>query len=217
MTVRAWRWTLAGSTLLLLALPLAVFWVKTAPLSFYFGDSFPPGQAIYIMMRPAGHLAYVLLFLQIVLGLHGKDLARLAGVPTLLPLHKAMAIPTLGAVFAHPLLFWWAASVRTGHNTFLNTFWPDPMRNYWTWYFFFGALAFYGVVLAVLAALVGPRLLPRAWRVIHGLTYVSFGLAWYHSRATGAEVRDQGLGVLYTAMALMAAGMLLRRLVSRRD
>ncbi len=212
MTQKAWRWSLGGAALLLLALPVAIFWIKTAPLAFYFSGSYPPGQAFYIMMRPAGHLAFTLLFLQITLGLHGRSLASLMQVRSLLELHKAMAIPTLGAAILHPLLFACAGTLRVGHSTFQRTFFPNPTTNYWTWYFFFGALACYGMILGALAAIIGPRLLPRGWRWVHALNYLSFGMAWYHCRATGAEVREQPLEILYTLMAVAVAGMLAHRI-----
>lgn len=209
--MRRRRLALVASVLILLGTPLWIFARQAAPLpDAVWGDS-PPGQAAYLMMRPAGHLAFCLLFLQILLGLHRRLLESWAGLPDLLPLHRALAIPTLTLALLHPMLHAWATTLRTGQGTLGATLFPDPTMNALTFYFFFGALALYGALTAALAALAGPRLLPRGWRLVHGLVYPSFFLAWYHASALGAEVRDQPLQAAYTLMAAAVAAMLISR------
>lgn len=198
-----------SAAITILGVPLTIFWARLeASPSFYLGDGFPPGQASYVMMRPAGHLAYCLLFLQIVLGLHGKRLARWMGLETLLPLHRALGFSTLGIMALHPLLFALASSLRTGKNKLWETFLPDPSAYYWAFYFFLGAIALYGTALAVAAAVWGPRWAPRAWRWIHGVNYLCLPVAWFHCRGTGNEVRDQPLEDVYGVMALAVVVML---------
>ncbi len=197
---------------LLILLPLALFHLKSGSMTFYLGDGFPPGQAAYAMMRPAGHLAFALVFLQIILGLHGKALARWLGLDSLLPFHKCLGLCTLGIALLHPVLFMWAQSMRLGEFAFSRTFLPNPTKGYWNLYFFFGALSLYGLMFAVLAALLGPRLLPRGWKILHALNYPAFILAWRHCLVTGNEVREQPLQTVYTGMMLIVAGLTARRL-----
>ena len=178
---------------------------------FYLGNHAPPGQATYVMMRPAGLLALSLLFLQILLGSFGPVLSAWLRVPSLLPLHKALAIPVLTFAFLHPLLFAQATTLRKGHPNYLATFFPDPSQGYWPFYFFFGALALYGILAAALSALVGPRIAPKGWRVVHGIAYLTFFPACFHAYLTGTDVRDQPLQVLYTLMAGVVACLLTRR------
>lgn len=210
--MRGRRLVLGASALLLLLGPLGLFAAQASPLSASLGGEFPPGQAAYLMMRPAGHLAFCLLFLQIVLGLHHRRLEAWAGLPDLLPLHRALAIPVLTLALLHPVLHAWASTLRTGTWTLWATLFPDPTMNRLKFYFLFGALSLYGALAAALAALLGPRLLPGGWRLVHRLAYVSFLLAWYHASALGAEVRDQPLQAVYTLMGACVLGMLIGRL-----
>lgn len=209
------RWGLGLGACALLATPLWIFWRDVRPFPFYLGDRFPPGQAAYVMMRPAGHLVFCLVFLQIVLGLQGRRLARWTGVPTLLPLHKALGLATAWLLLFHPSLFLWASLQRYPRPfavAFRMTFLPDPAQDYWSYFFFWGALGFWGLLTAVGAALLGPRLAPRAWRWVHALCYPAFGCGGYHARAAGAEVRGQALEVLYTVMMGIVAALLAARL-----
>jgi predicted ferric reductase len=202
----------AGSALLLLAVPLLVFWRNAGPLSFYFGDGFPPGQAAYIMMRPAGHIAFVLLFFQVVLGVMGRPVARFLGYSTLTPLHRALGIVTLSFLLLHPLLFLWARSLRAGKLEFVATFFPNPFENYWEKMLFLGAIGFFLLLAGVIAGVVGKRW--RHWRAVHLANYAAFFLVFSHSISIGSETRLAPVELLYWGMALAAAGLLGWRLIS---
>lgn len=62
---------ISGASALLL-LPILVFRQQTGAMAYYLGEGYPPGQGAYIAMRPAGHIAFTLVFLQILLGQHPR-------------------------------------------------------------------------------------------------------------------------------------------------
>ena len=124
------------------------------------------------------------------------------------------------ALVALPLVLFllgraWRLGIPLGRSA-KEVFFPDPRLNYWTYYFFFGALAFWALLAAVLGVLAGPRLAPRAWRWIHALAWPALFLGWHHCLHTGNEVREQFLGGLYTLMTACALGMLVFRIAGGR-
>ncbi|HET6203053.1 MAG TPA: ferric reductase-like transmembrane domain-containing protein [Planctomycetota bacterium] len=201
-----------GLAAVLLVSPVAAFLWRTGSPAFYLEGQFPAGQSAYVMMRPAGHLAFVLLWIQVVLGSRGGTVARLLGLRTLVPLHRALGLTTLLFLLLHPLLFAWGRTLRTGKPAFLQTFFPNPAENYWERMVFFGAVSL-GVLLAgILAATAGRRLLRRAWRGVHAVNYAGFLLSSYHSLSIGSETRVEPVFFLYWALGLTGGALLAARL-----
>jgi predicted ferric reductase len=196
----------------LLSLPVAIFLWHTRPAPFFLTDPFPPGQSIYIMMRPAGHIAFVLIFFQIVLGSNGPALARWLGCSNLAPLHRSLGLITLSFVLLHPLLFAWSRSLRANHLEIVATFLPNPWENYWERMLFIGALGFYLFCLGTMAALFRSHLNPLCWRIVHSFNYAAFLLAFWHAISIGSETRIFPLQILYWSLALLALGLFAKRL-----
>ncbi len=205
------RLALAGA-LFLVALPLGVFWAEVGGLSHYFSAQYPPGQGAYIMMRAAGHLAFVLLFLQLVLGSNVRAIARWVGRPSLLRLHRALGGTTLAVALLHPILFLWARTLRSGLFEPLKVILPPP-GDYYHNRLLLGAVCLYLLMAAIAAAIYGPRLLPRVWRRVHLLNYAAFFGLWLHAFSIGSETRHPVLVVLYGAMVVLVIAFGLRRLL----
>ena len=208
---RARRGLAALAALTVLALPLAVFVRWAGPLEYYGGGEFPRGQAAYLMMRPAGHLAFGLLFLQVLLGTQHERLGRWLGVRTLLPWHRALGVMAIGFALLHPLLFAWARSLRSGRLELFATLLPNPAENYWERMLFVGALALYALLLGALAAACGPRVAPRGWLWVHRINYAAFGLAFWHGISVGAETRLPQLLVFYWALFALGLAALMEK------
>lgn len=206
-TYRRRRLLVASAAVVLLVAPLAVFAGEIGTPTYYLGDDFPPGQAAYIMMRPAGHLAFALVFIQLVLGTAGRPIARWLGLRSLVGLHMAVGRTALAMIWLHPILFLWGGSLRAGEMTVRSTFAPDPLHNYYTLHLFFGAVALYVLTIGALGALIGPRVAPRRWRQVHRLNYLALPIAWYHGYFIGSETRVGPLPVLYTLMLGGAVGL----------
>lgn len=195
----------------LVVLPLGVYLWAIGPLGYYIGSEFPAGQSAYIMMRPAGHIAFGLVFIQLVLGMHARPIGRWLGLASMAPLHRRLGLVTLWFVLLHPLLFVWARSLRSGQFDFIVTFAPNPLENYWERMLFVGALAMYALIFGVVAALYGPRLAPRYWRVVHSVNVLAFGLAFWHAISVGSETRLQPVEALHWAMAVSVCALLILR------
>ena len=206
------RWILSSLALFLLITPLLVFRLETGALLPYFGESYPPGQGTYIVMRPVGYTALTLLFFQVVLGIYHRQIAAWAGLKSLTRVHKSLGILTLAMAFLHPFLFFLARSLRAGSSAFWSTFFPQPTDFYHT-HLFFGALALYGLLVGALAGLYGPRMTPRHWRRIHYINYLLFPIAWYHSFFIGAETRHPLVATILISMLLIVVVLICRHVI----
>ena len=186
---------------ILLFVPLATMTSQTGAMSYYMGEGYPPGQSAYIMMRISGHLAYTLIFIQIVIGtLHGR-IEKWLGIGNMVPIHRSLGLTAFFFALSHPIFFEWARQLRTGQSTVVATFWPPTNTGFYELHQFFGALGLYTLVAGVLAGVVGPRLAPKAWRTVHYINYGVFFLVWYHSFRIGSSTRIGFLPILYTVLA----------------
>lgn len=211
MTVPQRRITAVGVLILLLLLPLSAFLFNVMGLTRYFTRESPPGQPAYVMMRAAGHVAFVLMFVQLVVGSNAGVFTRWLAWAGLVRFHRGLGLFALGAMFAHPLLFGWGRTLRAGYNQFFVTFLPHLGENYWETSLAFGVFALYGVILAVAAALSASKLGERAWRIVHALNYAAFFAAFNHCISIGSETRITAVWVEYVLLAVVAAGATLLR------
>ncbi|MCI0683007.1 MAG: ferric reductase-like transmembrane domain-containing protein [Gemmataceae bacterium] len=212
MTVAHRRIVAVAGLAVLLVIPLAAFLFNVIGAARYLTPQSPPGQAAYIMMRPAGHVAFVLMFVQVVVGSNAGAVANWLAWPGLVRFHRALGVFTLGAMLAHPLLFGWGRTLRAGYEQVLVTFLPHLNENYWETSLAFGVFALYGVLLAIAAAVGAPRLGERAWRIVHALNYAAFFAAFYHCISIGSETRMLFVWIEYVALAIVAFGALAFRL-----
>lgn len=213
--IRRNRILAALAVVVLLLVPLTAMTSQTGTMTYYLGQGYPPGQGTYIMMRIAGHLAYTLVFLQIVIGLLHRPLQRRLGLGPLLPVHRSLGLAGFILALSHPVLFEWARQLRTGQSTVTVTFWPPTDTGFYELHQFFGAMGLYLLLIGVLAGVFGPRLAPRAWRTVHMLNYAVFFLVWYHSLRIGTSTRIGALPILYTVLAAVVVGLTLWRLRRR--
>jgi DMSO/TMAO reductase YedYZ heme-binding membrane subunit len=208
MSRRAWRWLAGSAMAVLVATPIAVFLATTgAPWRFLESDV-PPGQSAYIMMRPAGHLAFVMLFLQIVVGPNASKLGRVLGVPRMVELHRQLGVAAMVLVVTHPLLFAWGRSLRAEKLYLWATLTPRPFENYWELMCAVGVVSLYLLVVAVLAGIFGARRFGRSWRWLHACAYPAFFGAFVHAISIGAETRFWPVWLAYWAMAMVAGASL---------
>jgi predicted ferric reductase len=211
------RLLLGLAALAVLLAPLAVIKADTGAMTYYLGAGYPPGQSAYIMMRYAGAIAFALVFLQLILGLHGRRIQRWIDGPPLLPVHRSLGLAAMAFAFLHPILFAWARWLRTGQSAVVVTFWPNRQEGFYELHQFYGAIALYALVVGVLAGIFGPRLAPRHWRLLHWLNLAVFILVWVHSFQIGSDTRVGPLPLLYSAMAAVVVLLVAERwLRSRR-
>lgn len=211
-TIERNRLVAALAVAALLFIPFASMTSQTGAMSYYMGEDYPPGQSAYIMMRIAGHLAYTLIFIQIVIGLlHGR-IQKWLDIGNMVPVHRSLGLTAFLFALSHPVFFEWARQLRTGQSTVFLTFWPPTNTGFYELHQFFGAMGLYILVVGVLAGVVGPRLAPKAWRTVHYINYAVFFLVWYHSFRIGTSTRIGLLPILYTVLATAVAVLVAWRL-----
>lgn len=198
---------------ILLAVPLIAFAANVRGPLQYLGPNPPPGQPSYIMMRVAGHVAFVLMLVQLVVGTNPIAISRWLEWGGLVRFHRALGLFTLAAALSHPLLFGWGRTLRSGKEQILSTLLPHFGVNYWETMLAFGALGLYALLLAAAAAMLGRRIGERAWRLVHALNYVAFFLVFFHAITIGSETRLPAVTVQYWILAAVAVIALLARLL----
>jgi predicted ferric reductase len=196
---------------ILLAVPLAAFAYNVRGPLQYLGPNPPPGQPAYIMMRVAGHVAFVLMFAQLVVGSSAVALSRWLDWGGLVRFHRGLGLFTIGAVLSHPLLFGWGRTLRAGKEQVSTTLLPHLGVNYWETMLALGAFALYAAILAAAAAMLGRRIGERAWRIVHAMNYAAFFLAFFHAISIGSETRFPAVTIEYSILAGAAAVALLVR------
>ena len=70
--------------------------------------------------QPLPAATFALVFLQLILGLHGRRIQRLIDGPPLLPVHRSLGLAALAFAFLHPVLFAWARVLRTGQSAVVD-------------------------------------------------------------------------------------------------
>lgn len=204
---------LAALVLLALVMPGLTFWQTTGDVSVYFDYEVLPGQFPYVMSKLAGLYAIVFLWLQSLLGLAGRPLARRMRVGSLLPAHRALGIATLVLIATHVLLFITAISIRNKLPA-LDLLLPS-LQGYYRTMLSVGLLGTWLIVATALAA--GLRRRAKSWRLAHRLAVPAFLLLFVHSYLVGSESRAGAMGAFYLFMlAVWCAALALRVFESRR-
>ncbi len=184
-----WPWFLL---LLLIAALLAAILIVSQP-SF---------SAPYRAARAAALLGYAFIFFAIVSTNYVQPLVRRFG-RRFVALHHWVALAGLVLITMHPLVL---AAAGGG----LAVFVPDvsSWRGFWT---YAGRPAWFLLLLAVTAAGLRDRL-KNGWRIVHGLTYVAFGMGAVHAVMLGTSFVSSPLarGVLF-ALVILATAVLARR------
>src|SRR5699024_7981144 len=108
-------WPAALVALFLFAAPISA-WVQTTGNPFYFlRYEVPPGQFHYVLSRLLALVALSLFWFQAMAAL-SRGVPRLQGFFQLSPAsHRRIGLALFALVLAHGLLFFLAASLRTGH------------------------------------------------------------------------------------------------------
>lgn len=165
-----------------------VAWTQSVgnPLT-YLSKAVPPGQALYVMAKLAGLMAFCLMWLQAMMAL-----ARGAGVLKGFPVataagHRKLGLATLVVVLLHVGLFITAASLRKKELA-IELLLPNFSHGHYFLFVGLGAIAFW---LLLLSAFAGWRtsLGNSRWKVVHMIWPLAFGLIFVHAYAIGTESR----------------------------
>lgn len=157
--------------------------------------------ALWYLGRGTGVSALVLLTLSVCLGIVTRSGRRLPGLPrfALTDLHKTAALTAAGLLAVHigTLLFDPYAQLRLADVVL-------PFQGqYRPIYLGLGTLAIDLVALVVATSLLRHRIGPRAFKVVHWLTYLLWPLALLHGLGIGTDAPS----TWFTALSAACVGL----------
>jgi predicted ferric reductase len=163
----------------------------------------------WFLNRASGLLAYLLLFVSVVMGLTmtGGVLERVLRRYRVYDLHRFVSLLTLGVCVFHALIVLPDEYIRFSLAELLVPF-ASP---YEPVYMALGVFAFYLTGLIVGAFYVRRIVSYRAWRLLHYLTFAAFGLALAHGVGAGTDTEGDWVRYLYAGTGLIAFNMLVYR------
>lgn len=149
----------------------------------------------WILARASGVTAYVLLTLSVLAGLvvKSRPFGRAVRQPSVVDLHRFLALLGLGAVALHAMALVLDTTVRISLPALIV---PGlaPYRPVWT---ALGVLAAEVMLLVYVSFALRRRIGTRNWRRLHWATYAIFFAATVHGLAAGTDAGQTWLFGLY--------------------
>lgn len=155
----------------------------------------------YTFLRLTGLYAFILIFIQIMLGAFVNYWRTVFG-PRILNFHMREGIVAYGLILAHPALFLLNA-VLAGVPNALGLLIPR-FTNAYEIYLSFGKIGFILLTIAIFAARFrNVGFLQNHWRKFHILNYIAFWLIFVHSFNLGSDTHTAPFSLLYPVMAIL--------------
>lgn len=172
----------------------------------------PNVNAAWDLTRVTGMIAYVLIWLSVVLGLLITN--RMAqvwpGGPAAFDLHQFTSL--LGLAFA---LF--HAVVLLGDHyiqySLLQIMLPFASVNYQPIWVGLGQIAFYLLIPVTLSFYARRSLGPKVWRLIHFGSFISFAFITIHGLLAGSDITNLGMLLTYAMTGLSVVFLTIYRMV----
>lgn len=172
-----------------IVIPLSLWLSEVGNPFAYWQLHTPPGQKFYTLSKLLGLLSVGLMWLQLVSKL-GSAVSGLWGYPRhSLKQHRGLGVWIAVALLGHAALFVTAVSVRADHLV-LKIMGPNFTVDFFTTAVSLGVVAFYLLILAILAAALYVTARRPILKWLHRLMYVSFILGALHSVLIGSETRS---------------------------
>jgi len=173
--------------------------------------------------RAAGILAFVLLTASVAYGLVMSSRAFLKIIPgaDAYEFHRSLSLASLLAVVLHFGSFLFDGFVRL---TFAEALIPYLFeRNGWKSVagydmkipIMLGVIAFYLVVVLILTAELRTKMAPKAWRIIHYVTFAAYPLFVLHGFMSGTDSTQGWMRAIYAFSITLVTLLILIRIVSR--
>lgn len=193
--------SLNGFTVLMLAMVVvpALIWLQsTGDISIYFEYETPPGQIYYVLSKLTGMYAVFLLWLQVVLAL-----AKKTKMGEKLPFqginfHRNLGMLSFSTLVLHIALFVTAVSIRKAYFAY-ELLLPNISHGFYAFAMTLGVLAFYGVILVVIAGYIRKRGIQGA-KWFHRVSVVALYLTLIHCLLIGTETRYLIMIAIYVFM-----------------
>lgn len=160
----------------------------------------PKGQLIYISSKLFALCAFLLLWLQLIMGLLQRVSKRV---------HVFIGIVLITFVIMHISLFIMAVSVRSGEFAY-QILLPSFFSGYYKSALSIGVLALIFMLVSVTAGILRKRITIR-WRIGHRFVLIMFALVVAHSLMIGSEMQSGlFLYLLYFSIFSLASAVLLK-------
>ncbi len=201
--------TVNGFTVLMLAMAVvpAVIWLQsTGDISIYFEYETPPGQVYYVLSKLTGMYAVFLLWLQVVLALAKKTKMGRKLPSRSINFHRNLGILSFSTLVLHIALFVTAVSIRKGYLAY-ELLLPNISHGFYAFAMTLGVLAFYGLILVVIAGYIRRRGIQRA-KWFHRVSVVALYLTLIHCLMIGTETRYLIMMTIYIFMICALTTML---------
>ena len=192
MDVRTRRYIFYAIWFLLLSLPLITF-LKNTNLSTAFSN---PVLILNTFQRLTGMTAYILLFIQIMLGAFMDHWVQVIGAKAY-KFHITQGLFIYGLVLVHPTLYLLITYQLT--NNLLQSFLVilPSFKNQTETLLVFGKTALLLLTVSVTAAYFRTKpFFRRNWKAFHILNYLVFYLVFYHARI-GTDLASQPFDTFY--------------------
>lgn len=171
----------------------------------------------WYLARSAGLVAYLLLFVTVVLGLsiRTKGLDRYIARWKVTDIHIFLSLLVLALVVVHAGVLLWdgfvgysPADIFVPFSTYYRTFWTSV-----------GIVTFYALIVIVLSFPARRFIGYRAWRALHYGTFGVYVAALLHAMFTGTDSRVAWAQLIYIATAATVLVLLMYRIAgwARRE
>lgn len=203
----------AGSLLLggLLIIATANTWLPQLTQTLQ-GDQ---PHAYWYISRASGVCAYLLLWLSMFFGLllSNRMTQLWLGGATAYDLHEYTSLLGLGFIGIHLLIL-------LGDHYTQPSIWqlllPFGMSGYQQIWVGLGQISFYLLVLVTVTFYIRKRLPGQLWRAVHYASFGAYGMALWHSVASGSDSSNPVLVSLYIGSALSLVIMFVYRILEAR-
>ena len=193
--------------ILLLSGPVSVF--KNTPLRDIFSNNI---LFLNVFQRIVGLTAYVLIFVQIMLGAHMDRLVQILGAKAY-KAHVTQGLLTYGFIFIHPLFYYVISYEIIGRFELF----PDSGSIYDVW-LTYGRAAFSLATIGVFAGYFRTKpFFRKYWRVFHLLNYLVFIFVTIHAFKIGTDTRTLPFAVVFYLATLLVGLTIIFRLFAYLD
>lgn len=159
-----------------------------------------PPYGLDAVVRAAGLLGYLALFLAIVSSAYSRELVRFFGRP-FVKVHHITSVAGLALLILHPLA---ATAVYASATVLLPR--VSSVTDFLTWA---GPPGLYLFLIASAAALL--RRTIKGWRALHYLTYLGFLLGTIHAVLLGTDGQRLTVRLVVIAMAMVVVLVFARK------
>ncbi len=168
------------------------------------------------MSRSSAMVAYVLLWLSMMLGLSitSKVTRIWPGGPVALDLHQHLSLLGLMFTLFHVLVLLADRALDFTAINALLPFWGSSYRP--MWYGLLGKIALYLMIVVTVSFYVRSRIGGRAWRLIHYASFAIFMLALAHGILAGSDTGTLWAQLLYSATGASLVVLLFFRIHTTR-